>query len=114
MQPEDLKRLRERLTCSVGELAATLGVDVKTVLAWEAGDLFPTKRHVDRMKTLEATGPSGIKRKPSSKTPAATGVLLLADPRLWSIVRKLVSHPEFFAKVEKLSLDYEDPAVPSK
>jgi len=110
MQPEDLKRLRERLACSVGELAAALGVEVKTVLSWEAGDLFPTKRHVDRMKALDARGPSGVKRKGAAKAPAESGVLLLAEPRLWALVRKLVTHRELFAKVETLAADYADPA----
>ena len=56
MQAEDVKRLRESLACSIGELAATVGVDVKTVLAWESGDLFPTKRHADKLKALAKAG----------------------------------------------------------
>jgi len=108
MQPEDVKRLRDELACSVGELAATVGVDVKTVLAWESGDLFPTKRHADRLKALERQGPSAVKKRSSKK--AVTGLDLLDDPRFWKVVRKLVVHSELFAKVEKLSEAYDEPA----
>jgi transcriptional regulator with XRE-family HTH domain len=104
MQAEDVKRLRESLGCSVGELAASVGVDVKTVLGWESGDLFPTKRHADRLKALERQGPSAVKRK--SKAPA-TGADLLSDPRFWKVVQKLATNSDFFSKVEKLSETYE-------
>ena len=106
MQPEDVKRLRDALACSVGELAATVGVDVKTVLAWESGDLFPTKRHVDRLKALERRGPSGVHKAAAKKAP--TDLDLLGDPRFWRIVRKLIVFPELFAKVEKLSEAYDE------
>jgi DNA-binding transcriptional regulator YiaG len=104
MQPEDVRRIREALACSLGELAAAVGVDVKTLLAWESGDQFPTKRHADRLKALEAQGPSAIKRSP--KRPA-TGPDLLADPRFWTVVRKLATHPDLFSKVEQLSATYD-------
>lgn len=104
MQSEDVKRIREALACSMGELAAAVGVDVKTLLAWESGDEFPTKRHADRLNALEAQGPSAIKRSPKS-TP--TGPDLLADPRFWTVVRKLATHPDLFTKVQKLSDSYD-------
>src|SRR5690349_4837864 len=106
MQPDDVRRIREALACSIGELAAAVGVDVKTLLAWESGDRFPTKRHADRLKALEAQGPSAIKR--SRKGPPI-GSDVLADPRFWTVVRKLATNRDFFAAVEKLSETYEDP-----
>jgi len=105
MQSEDVKRIRDGLGCSMGQLAAALGVEVKTLLAWESGDLFPTKRHADRLRALERQGPSAIK-KASPKGPTA-GPDLLGDPRFWNVVRKLAANPELFAKVEKLSEGYE-------
>lgn len=107
MQAEEVKRLRDALGCSVGELAATVGVDVKTVLGWESGDLFPTKRHADRLKQLEREGPTAIKRRAPRRI--ASGLDLLAEPRFWTVVRKLVTHPELFSKVEKLAETYEEP-----
>jgi transcriptional regulator with XRE-family HTH domain len=109
MQPEDVKRIRGALACSIGELAAAVGVDVRTLLAWESGDQFPTKRHADRLAALEKEGPSAIKRKRPAKTPE--GPALLADPRFWTVVRKLATNPEFFAAVEKLSETYGDPVA---
>lgn len=105
MQPEDVKRIREALACSMGELAAAVGVDVKTLLSWESGDQFPTKRHSDRLAALEKEGPGAIKRKRSSKTPE--GPALLADPRFWTVVRKLAVHADLFEKVEKLAQGYD-------
>jgi transcriptional regulator with XRE-family HTH domain len=106
MQPEDVKRIRESLACSLGELASAVGVEVKTILAWEAGDQFPTKRHADRLTALAKEGPSAIKRSRSKRPP--TGTDLLADPRFWTVVRKLATNPEFFTAVEKMSAEYED------
>jgi transcriptional regulator with XRE-family HTH domain len=105
MQPEDVKRIRDALGCSMGDLAAAVGVDVRTLLAWEAGDQFPTKRHADRLAALEKQGPSAIKRTRSKKVP--TGSDLFADPRFWTVVRKLAVHPELFSEVEKLSETYD-------
>jgi transcriptional regulator with XRE-family HTH domain len=113
MSPAAVTRLREALSCSIGELASAVGVDVKTVMAWEAGDLFPTKRHVARLEALEAAGPTAIPRKSRSKA-NATGIALLGDPRVWTIVRKLTAHPEFLREVEKLASGYDDPAPPPK
>jgi hypothetical protein len=105
MQPEDVRRIHDALACSLGDLAAAVGVDVKTLLAWESGDLFPTKRHADRLKALEKEGPSAIKRKRSAKPPE--GPELFTDPRFWAVVRKIATNPELFSKVEKLSEPYD-------
>jgi transcriptional regulator with XRE-family HTH domain len=109
MLGDEIKLLRETLDCSIGELANAVGVDVKTLLAWETGDLFPTKKHEDRLVELRTRGPTAIIRKPRGKA-AKNGVSLLAEPRLWAVVRKLLGHPDFFAEVEKLAERYEDPA----
>lgn len=112
MSPADVKRLREALSCSIGELAAAVGVDVKTVMGWEAGDLFPTKRHVARLQALETAGPTAIPRKTRTRG-SATGIALLGDPRLWTVVRKLTAHPDLLRDVEKLAAGYDDPAPPA-
>ena len=58
MTPDDIKALRKELSCTAKELAQALGIDQATVLAWEKGDLFPTKPFVDKMNALRAKGPS--------------------------------------------------------
>ncbi len=108
MQPEELKALRATLKCTARELAGALGTDQATVLAWEAGELFPTKRHVERMRELEAKGPSAIPRK--AKGAAPSPMKLLADPTMWLIVRKLVAHKKLRDEVTKLAAGYPDPA----
>jgi hypothetical protein len=108
MRGDEIKHLRDTLSCSIGELANAVGVDVKTLLAWEAGDLFPTKKHEDRLVELRTRGPSAITRKPRGKAPKS-GMALLAEPRLWTVVRKLLAHPDFFAEVERSAEKYEDP-----
>lgn len=113
MSPEDVQRLREALACSLGELAAAAGVDVKTVMAWESGELFPTKRHATRLEALKSAGPSAIPRKLRTNAPAG-GIALLGEPRLWTIVRKLTAHPELLREVEKIAEPYDDPAPPPK
>ncbi|MFZ5894204.1 MAG: helix-turn-helix domain-containing protein [Myxococcota bacterium] len=113
MLPEDIQKLRKELSCTAKELAATLGVEQKEVSAWEAGELFPTKRLVDAMNALRARGKEAIVRAPRGKATAKTGQQRLADPALWRVVRKLVEHPALFDEVLKLSEKYSDPAEPS-
>jgi transcriptional regulator with XRE-family HTH domain len=111
--PEDIQKLRKELACTAKELAATLGVEQKEVAAWEAGELFPTKKMVDAMNALRQKGKAGIVRAPRGKAGAKTGQQRLADPALWRVVRKLVEHPALFDEVLKLSEKYADPAEPS-
>lgn len=111
MSPEDIKALRQGLGCTARELAAALGLEQETVLAWERGDLFPTKRHVGEMEALRQKGPSAIPRKRRGAPPSPLHAL--ADPALWTLFRKLVAHAELRAKVEKLAEEYEDPAKPA-
>ncbi|HYO96404.1 MAG TPA: helix-turn-helix transcriptional regulator [Polyangiaceae bacterium] len=108
MSPEDIQKLRKELACTARELASALGLDAKEVAAWEAGEQFPTKRHVAALLTLKAKGPSSIVRAPRGKPAPRTGVARLEDPALWRVVRKLVEHPALFDEVVKLAEKYPD------
>jgi len=107
--PEDVKALRRELSCTAKELAAALGLDQATVLAWERGELFPTKQYVDRMAELRSKGPSAIPRKAKSAGDVSP-IKALADPTLWSLVRKLAAHKKLRDEVAKLAAGYKDPA----
>lgn len=110
MTPDDLKALRKELGCTARELAGALGLEQETVLAWERGDLFPTKRFVDAMEKLRQKGPSAIPRKPRKSAAApASPWQALADPALWRLVRKLVAYPALRAQVEELAAGHADP-----
>lgn len=109
MTAEEIKSLRQELGCSVGELAAALGVETREVLAWEAGDEFPTKKHTDKLRKLLAAGPAAFPRK--ERPPKPTNPLtLLSDPKVWKILRKLLAHPALLRDVERLADAYDDPA----
>lgn len=106
MTPEDLKALRKELSCTARELAQALDLDQATVLAWERGDRFPTKKYVEAMERLRQAGPSAIPRKARGEDP----MKVLSDPALWAIVRKLVAHKKLRDEVAKLAARYSDPA----
>jgi transcriptional regulator with XRE-family HTH domain len=108
MSPDGIKALRQELGCSLGELAASIDTDVKTLLSWEAGDLFPTKKHADRLEALKVAGPTAVVRRPRSKR-ALTGLDALDDPRLWVVVKKLATYPELLTEVETLAARYDAP-----
>ena len=111
MSPEELKQLRKELSCTAKELALTLGIEPKEVAAWEAGELFPTKRFVGELEALRRKGTGAIVRAPKGKAAAAkTGIARLADAKLWELVRKLAEHPALFDQVSKLADVYSDPA----
>lgn len=110
MAPEEIKALRNELSCTARELAAALGLEQDAVLAWERGELFPTKRLVGQMEALRKQGPAGIPRK--KKGAPASPHAMLADPTLWKLLRKLIAHPELRAAVGKLAEPYSDPADP--
>ncbi len=110
MSPEEIQKLRKDLKCSAHELSRALGVDANTVLAWESGELFPTKRHVEQLRKIGEQGPDAIVRTPRGKAPPKQGVMRLDDPKLWEILRKLLEHPALFDQVAKLADGYEDPA----
>lgn len=112
MAPEDIKALRGALSCTARELAGALGIEQEAVLAWERGDLFPTKRFVGLMEELRRKGPTAIPRSKNKKKRDAQGspVELLADPEVWRLLRKLLAHPELRAAALKLAEAYADPA----
>lgn len=108
MSPEDIKALRAELGCTAKDLAAVLGLEQAEVLAWERGDLFPTKRLVDEMAALRKKGPSSVPKK--RRGAPASPQKALADPAVWIVVRKLLFHPDLFNTVAKLAEAYKDPA----
>ena len=88
------------------DLATTLGIEQKEVLAWEAGELFPTKRFVEQMKTLRAKGPSAVLKTTKGKAVAPTD--RVSDPAFWSVVKKLLLHPALYDQVSKLAETYTE------
>ena len=107
MSPAELKALRKELACTAKELAAALDLEQKVVLAWETGELFPTKQYCERMEALHAKGPSAIPKKSKGGDPMKT----LADPALWELLRKLAAHKKLRDEVAKLAAAYPDPAA---
>ena len=108
MSPEEIKALRKELACTAKELAAALGIDQPTVLAWEKAELFPTKAFVDRMAELRAKGSAAIPRK--SRGAGGDPVKSLADPIVWALLRKIAAHKKLRDEVVKLADKYPDPA----
>lgn len=110
MTPQEIRELRSRLGCTARELADALGEDQQTVLAWERGDQFPTKRSVDGMLELDRKGPQAIARKPRrGATPAASPMQLLAEPETWRLFRKLLAYPELRREALRLADRFEEP-----
>lgn len=106
MTSDDIKLLRKELGCTARELATSLGIEQKEVLAWEAGERFPTKRFVEQMKALREKGPGAVPKAAKGKAPAASE--RVSDPAFWTIVRKLLLHPALYDQVSKLSQQFED------
>ncbi len=106
MTSDELKALRKELACTAKELAQALGIEQTTVLAWEKGDLFPTKAFIDKMEQLRAHGPSAIPKKAKGADP----MKVLADPVVWELLRKLVAHKKLRDEVLKLAAPYGDPS----
>jgi transcriptional regulator with XRE-family HTH domain len=104
--PDDIKQLRKDLGCTARDLATTLGLEQKEVLAWEAGELFPTKRFVEQMQGLRAKGPSAVLKSVKGKVVAPTD--RISDPAFWAIVKKLLLHPALYEQVSKLAERFED------
>jgi transcriptional regulator with XRE-family HTH domain len=107
MTPDELKTARKELACTAKELAAALGVDQATVLAWEKAERFPTKDFVDRIREIRAKGPSAI---PRTSRGSREPIQMLADPQIWELVRKLAAHKKLRDEVAKLARSYPDPA----
>jgi transcriptional regulator with XRE-family HTH domain len=108
VSPEEIKALRKDLSCTAKELAAALGIDQATVLAWERAELFPTKAFIDRMGELRAKGPAAVPRK--SRGTQADPLKALADPFVWELLRKIAAHKKLRDEVAKLAQRYPDPA----
>jgi transcriptional regulator with XRE-family HTH domain len=104
--PDEIKALRRDLSCTAKELAAALELDQATVLAWEKGDLFPTKHYIDRMSVFRAKGPTAIPRRSKGDHVAKS----LADPSVWELIRKITAHKKLRDAVAKLAAGYTDPA----
>jgi transcriptional regulator with XRE-family HTH domain len=111
--PDEIRALRKQLKCTMQELAAALEVEAQTVIAWEDGAMFPTKRFVEKMRALGEKGPGAVPRlgrRRASAAVAATPMQALADPELWRLLRKLIAHSELRRKVDELAAGYDDPA----
>jgi transcriptional regulator with XRE-family HTH domain len=106
LTPDALKALRKDLGCTAKELAAALELDQGTVLAWERGELFPTKRYIDAMEALARKGAGAIPKKAKGGDP----MKVMADPLLWELVRKLAAHKKLREETAKLAAGYPDPA----
>jgi transcriptional regulator with XRE-family HTH domain len=102
--PDDIKQLRKELGCTARDLATTLGLEQREVLAWEAGELFPTKRYVEQMKSLRERGPSAVVKSPRGKAVAPTD--RISDPAFWALVKKLLLHPALYEQASKLAERY--------
>ncbi len=107
MSPDEIKALRKELGCTAKELAAVLGVDQPTVLAWEKAELFPTKAFIVRMAELRTRGAAAFPRKAKA---GADPLLALADPKVWELLRKIAAHKKLRDDVAKLAEPYPDPA----
>lgn len=105
MTPDEIKALRKDLACTAKELAHAMGIEQATVLAWEKGELFPTKPYIDKMNALRSRGPAAIPKKARGDAP----MKVLADPVLWELVRKIVAHKKLRDEVAKLASAYADP-----
>jgi transcriptional regulator with XRE-family HTH domain len=112
LSPDDIKALRSALGCTTRELGEAVGVDQATIIAWEQGQLFPTKKYVDRMLALQEKGPGSVPKKARGAAPPP--VRVLADPTFWEVVRKLVAHKKLRDEVQKLAASYPDPAKDDK
>jgi len=108
MAPEEVKALRKALGCSARDLGAALEVPAETILAWEKGELFPTKQYVEKLEALRAQGPGAVgKRRKADRSP----IELLEDPEVWSLFRKLLTNRDLRAEVLKLAAKFPDPEV---
>lgn len=108
--PEEIKALRKQLRCTPHELGEALGLDRKTVLAWEQDKLFPTRRYIRLMAALAEQGPGAVPRKRRGTKGNKTPLQLLGDPEIWSLIRKLLAHPELREQISKLAAHYDEPA----
>ncbi|MCC6217413.1 MAG: hypothetical protein IT376_21325 [Polyangiaceae bacterium] len=106
MTGPEIAALRKRLGCGVRDLALAIGAEPNDLVAWESGERFPTKRHVDQLQALGERGPGAVptrRRSPAPPSGDAAGALdRLEDPRLAKVLRRLCEDPELFAEVVAL------------
>lgn len=102
MNAEEIRRLRARKGWSQRQLAAAMKVEPSTIAGWEAGEMFPTRKHLAALRQLEQQ--ADAQRSSGDRVHE-----LLADPGFWRIVRKLLAHRELKDKVEKLADGWPDP-----
>lgn len=95
--------MRQELTLTQRTLADALKLDVALVRRWETGEEFPTKGYCAAMEGLRKNPPPKVPKK------GATPMQVLADPKFFALVRKLIAHPKLRAEVDKLSAEYPDP-----
>ncbi len=112
MSPDEVKALRTRLDCTGKDLARALEVDASVVTAWERGELFPTRRHVEALRALDAKGPGAVPRTLPRRAKPQDPMAVLADPATWTLVRKVLAHAELRKALTKLAATYDDPAEP--
>lgn len=103
MNADDIKALRKELGLTQRDLADALKLEVSIVRDWESGEQFATKAHCDEMEAFRKSPP------PKKSKKARTPMQSLADPALWTLVRKLLAHGALRAACEKLAADYDDP-----
>jgi len=106
MSPDDIRTLRKDLGLTQRQLADALKLDAATVRAWEAEGLFPTKANCEAMAALRANPPPKVPK--GQPTPFQ----VLADPKFFALLRKLVAHPKLRAEVERLAAEHPDPVDP--
>ena len=104
MTPEEIKKARLELRCTAKELALALEVEPSTVMAWERGEMFPTRQYVEKLQEFVTSGPAAIPKKAKGADPLDA----LRDPEVWALIRKLVTHPKLRTEVQKLADKYED------
>jgi transcriptional regulator with XRE-family HTH domain len=109
VKPEDIVALRKELRCTPHELGEALGLSASVIRAWEQADQFPTKRYVEMMRELAAQGRGAVPRLRRARGGNATPIELLADPALWMLLRKLLTHQELREQVMKLAESYDEP-----
>lgn len=107
--PEEIRAIRKQLRCTMQELASALGVEPRTVMAWEDAEQFPTRQFIEKMQDLAARGPGAIVRSGRRRTETTTPMQALTDPETWRLVRKLLAHPELRRRAQELAASYDDP-----
>ena len=108
MEAGEIRALRVRLKLTMAQLGEKVGVSQSTITAWESGEKFATKEHVDKLRALDEGSESTAKKPPLDE--AAVWAPFLASPEFAALLRKLLFHPELRRKALALAATYRDPA----